>query len=83
MPPRLSALRRVKLSRRRRRRPYKVPDVRRTHSSSCFQTLRLEALNTTLQRKARVGFGMALRTAWYTFAEVIRLGFLMVVFRER
>jgi hypothetical protein len=53
------------------------------HSSSCFQALRLEALNTTLQRKARVGFGMALRTAWYTFAEVIRLGFLMVVFRER
>jgi hypothetical protein len=45
--------------------------------------LRLEASNTTLQRKARVGFGMALRTAWYTFAEVIRLGFLMVVFMER
>lgn len=53
------------------------------HSSSCFQALRLEALNTTLQRIARVGFGMALRTAWYTFAEVIRLVFLMVVFRER
>jgi acid phosphatase family membrane protein YuiD len=57
-----------------------VPEA---HSSSCFQALRLEALNTTLQRKARVGFGMALRTAWYTFAEVIRLVFLMVVFRER
>jgi hypothetical protein len=42
--------------------------------------LRLEALNTTLERKAWVGFGMALRTAWYTFAEVIRLGFLMFVF---
>jgi hypothetical protein len=42
--------------------------------------LRLEALNTTLERKARVGFGMALRTAWYTFAEVIRSSFLMVVF---
>jgi hypothetical protein len=44
--------------------------------------LRLEASNTTLLRKARVGFGMALRTAWYTFAEVIRLGFLMVVLRK-
>ena len=62
-----------------RRRADKVDDVGRTHSRSCFHALRPEALNTTLQRKARVGLGMTLRTAWYTVAEVIRLVFLMVV----